>query len=173
MTVKVYIWEKQKDQGTVGHASMSLSDGTHISWWPKDEISKDKTGKQLSSPAIQGQTLEADISFEECDPVVYTLDMCSADEKKIKTWWTNFTAKNDQYHLLTMNCSTVVYMALKEVYPSLKLLGAVTPIWTPGAIEMVVKLLGAGVTDFSDGRIQELKSQFSQLASQYTEFLNA
>ena len=30
--------------GNVGHGSMTLSDGTHISWWPKED--KQKTSKQ-------------------------------------------------------------------------------------------------------------------------------
>lgn len=38
MTEKIYIWEA--GNGNVGHGSMTLSDGTHISWWPKDDKSK-------------------------------------------------------------------------------------------------------------------------------------
>ena len=28
----IYIWEETKEN--VGHGSMTLHDGTHISWWP-------------------------------------------------------------------------------------------------------------------------------------------
>ena len=34
MSVTVYIWEF-RGMEAVGHASMSLSDGTYISWWPQ------------------------------------------------------------------------------------------------------------------------------------------
>lgn len=171
MTVNVYIWEKRKDQGSVGHVSMSLSDGTHISWWPEDQLSKGKSGKQLTSPVIQGQTLKADTYFEGYYPVIYTLCMSFADEQKIKTWWTNFTAITNVFHLFGMNCSTVVYMALKEAYPSLNSLGAVTPIWTPGAIEEVMKMLCAGVTCFTYDMIRKFQLLVIQITSQYMKFL--
>jgi heme/copper-type cytochrome/quinol oxidase subunit 4 len=38
MSDKIYIWEA--GNGNVGHGSMTLHDGTHISWWPKDDKSK-------------------------------------------------------------------------------------------------------------------------------------
>ena len=38
MSDKIYIWEA--GNGIVGHGSMTLHDGTHISWWPKDDTSK-------------------------------------------------------------------------------------------------------------------------------------
>lgn len=38
MSDKIYIWEG--GNGNVGHGSMTLHDGTHISWWPKDDKSK-------------------------------------------------------------------------------------------------------------------------------------
>ena len=42
MSVTVYIWEF-RGMEAVGHASMSLSDGFYISWWPQyggDEYKK-------------------------------------------------------------------------------------------------------------------------------------
>ena len=38
MSDKIYIWEG--GNGNVGHGSMTLHDGTHISWWLKDDTSK-------------------------------------------------------------------------------------------------------------------------------------
>jgi hypothetical protein len=36
----IYIWKSENLN--VGHSSMTLNDGTHISWWPKE-------GKTLNS----------------------------------------------------------------------------------------------------------------------------
>ena len=40
MSDNIYIWEARN--GNVGHGSMTLHDGTHISWWPA-------VGKKISS----------------------------------------------------------------------------------------------------------------------------
>jgi hypothetical protein len=31
----IYIWKSEGQN--IGHGSMTLHDGTHISWWPKEE----------------------------------------------------------------------------------------------------------------------------------------
>lgn len=36
MVIKINVWLEDKKNKNVGHASMLLSDGTYISWWPKD-----------------------------------------------------------------------------------------------------------------------------------------
>jgi hypothetical protein len=38
MSDNIYIWKS--GNGNIGHGSMTLHDGTHISWWPKDQKSK-------------------------------------------------------------------------------------------------------------------------------------
>ena len=146
MPVTVYIWEFRGKEA-VGHASMSLSDGTHISWWPQcnegDKYNK-KTGIVKSSKAQVDQTLEDDIAGEngERPKIILVKDL---DENAIRSWWTDFKGKETMWRLLDQNCFTVVYKALcaggalnrlpediADVYKKLW-------IWYPGAVDALVK----------------------------------
>ena len=48
MVVRIYIWDQAG--GNVGHASIKLGNGTHISWWPKDD--KNKTSMKRNPVCI-------------------------------------------------------------------------------------------------------------------------
>jgi ABC-type polysaccharide/polyol phosphate export permease len=45
MSDKIYIWEA--GNGNVGHGSMTLHDGTHISWWPAVDKTKSSMKKHM------------------------------------------------------------------------------------------------------------------------------
>ncbi|KAK3582636.1 hypothetical protein CHS0354_001681 [Potamilus streckersoni] len=64
MPIKFYVWLPHGDN--IGHSSMTLSDGTHISWWPSDQELKKKSSlmSMLISPASLNQTLDEDIYLE-------------------------------------------------------------------------------------------------------------
>lgn len=162
MPVKVYIWSKAKSDMVIGHASMSLSDGTHISWWPTDEGKL----KNFSAPARQGQTLNDDINLEESNPTEYTIPMTTVQEKQIKAWWENFKATTEDYHLLKMNCSTVVYNALCVAYPFLNEL-AFMPVWIPAAIEWIAKQLQTGTPEINEAQEQDFKATYVAGAVSY------
>ena len=66
MPIKVYVW-KPKDDDSYGHASMELSDGTYISWWPLQGGKPQKLGsKGLAFPK---QTVDTDQPGEGNVPV--------------------------------------------------------------------------------------------------------
>ena len=65
MSTKVYVW---KSEGDNGHASMELSDGTYISWWPLQGGKAEQGGsKDLAFPK---QTVDTDQSGEGRDTVL-------------------------------------------------------------------------------------------------------
>eukprot|EP01084_Bolivina_argentea_P147023 257293_1 len=124
----ISIWHVNVSEGNVGHASLKLSDGrTYISWWPKNGA------KPGDAPCLgtHMKSLKDDIKAEkDVNPLQY--EVAIPDEAKCKRWWKQFKAtKNQQYCMTDMNCSKVVYLALKE--------GGVTfktekTIWKPNDI---------------------------------------
>ena len=65
MSTKVYVW---KSEGDNGHASMELSDGTYISWWPLQGGKAQQGGS--GDLAFPKQTVGTDQSSEGRDPVL-------------------------------------------------------------------------------------------------------
>ena len=64
MPVKVYVW-KPKGDDSYGHASMELSDGTYISWWPEYGGKAQRT--KHKAHGFQNRTLEDDVRDEGRD----------------------------------------------------------------------------------------------------------
>ncbi|KAL3855320.1 hypothetical protein ACJMK2_014536 [Sinanodonta woodiana] len=95
---------------------MTLSDGTHISWWPSDKNLKKKSNFMsiISSPAYLSQNLQEDIDLEkDIEPDRnYTLPEGFVDEDAIRNWWETFSA-NGVYRVLNQNCCHVVFKALE------------------------------------------------------------
>lgn len=121
MGVKVYYWKHTTQNW--GHISMSLSDGTHISWWPNRPINEHKkipgrTGLAIAAifewvDIIPDMTLDKDMEYEGSKPTeIIEFPAASLDESKIKLWWSKFKTKN-KYNGLRLNCSTVVWYGLK------------------------------------------------------------
>ena len=52
MDVKIYIWRYTGKTRAWGHASMSLSDGTHISWWAVKPVGG-KGNKEKTNPIYE------------------------------------------------------------------------------------------------------------------------
>ncbi|KAL3855676.1 hypothetical protein ACJMK2_014895 [Sinanodonta woodiana] len=114
MPIKVYVWLPHGDN--VGHSSMTLSDGTHISWWPSDKEAKKKSNLKsiYSSPASLSQNLDEDIYLEgNFQPNEnYSLPDGFIDEDAISKWWGSFSSK-ENYRVLDQNCCHVVFKALE------------------------------------------------------------
>ena len=64
MTVTVYVWLPKA--GAVGHASMKLENGTYISLWPSEGVTK--TNKKKSQHGERNESLDEDIYYEERPP---------------------------------------------------------------------------------------------------------
>ncbi|KAH3694639.1 hypothetical protein DPMN_082079 [Dreissena polymorpha] len=145
----VYIWESNKKDQALGHASMSLSNGTHTSWWPNREIGKWELLKSffvdVDIPANPRQTLADDISGEEDNlPTTYVLNLSNKQLDNIQTWWIGFKATNSNWSLKKMNCSTVVSLALDIAFPGMS--RSPFKVWTPSLIEMLMWAMNASPT---------------------------
>ena len=75
--MKVYIWYPLGTQ--VGHAALTLDDGTHISWWPQGKTEGKKSKK---NPRDVG-SLDEDTELEGRKPDI-TLKITGLNEKAIK-----------------------------------------------------------------------------------------
>ena len=113
MTVTVYVWLPRR--GQVGHASMTLENGTHISLWPGE----DKTGKKKKRKKVnkgkkenhseRSESLEEDIENEDRS-YDSLFDIKGLDEFNIQTWWDNFKIT---WSLLGQNCCKTVIDGLR------------------------------------------------------------
>ena len=65
MSTKVYVW---KSEGDGGHASMELSDGTYISWWPLRKAKAQQVGSK--GLAFTKPTVDTDQPGERRDQVL-------------------------------------------------------------------------------------------------------
>ncbi|KAL3855418.1 hypothetical protein ACJMK2_014629 [Sinanodonta woodiana] len=149
MPIQVYIWNFQGSTEAWGHASMSLSDGTHISWWPHGgDERKSVKGKAVKAPPIRSMTLKDDIEGEngkEPD-VTHIIPQGYINEAAIKTWW-DFFSKEENWRVVDQNCSTVVYMALcagsaLNFIPAAEISQYATAfIWTPNSVDKFVQRL--------------------------------
>ncbi len=113
---KVYIWTYRGTREAWGHASMELSDGTYISWWPAGIDRKwiPYIGGTWSAPHINPQTYQDDVASERQAPDT-VLNVGSLNETAIKAWWTPYNANAaNLWRALDANCSTTVYKALAE-----------------------------------------------------------
>jgi RHS repeat-associated protein len=111
--LKVHIWKYRGKSEAWGHASITLEDGTHISWWPGGE---GREGLLMfmniySASPNDPQNFARDVSLEGRPPD-YEINIVGLDEKKILEWWQNFKGKN-KWKTLSKNCSTVAADALK------------------------------------------------------------
>ena len=110
-------WDSSSDGW--GHASMQLTDGTYISWWPSDEGREGKQGEGgptsniYDAPHITNWTYADDKAGED-GRTPWSRDIVGLNETAIKDWWIPFNADtNNLWSTLSQNCSTVVAKALK------------------------------------------------------------
>lgn len=166
MTVTVYVWLPRS--GSVGHASMTLGNGTHISLWPSGEkrvmMSEVKGVKRGSGIGSGGQYVKetTDSVEEDLEIKGYEYDcefhIDGLVEDAIQTWWNNFTEKWD---LLSQNCCKTVINGLRAggserkldrvawlrlnwkmcVVLSLLYTPIVTLVWTPVWVQRYCSLL--------------------------------
>ena len=115
MAVKIYIWTEEGMLERWGHVSMSLGDGTYISWWPEGHDKKSIKNNPVMCPVVENQTQQQDVKLEgkAADKVV-TISGVKLDEAAIKTWYQMFSASDEKWSAFGNNCSAVVYKALKE-----------------------------------------------------------
>ena len=109
MPIKVYVWEP-KGSDSCGHASMELSDGTYISWWPNWwEGNEGKVEQAMKkAPGYQNRTLDTDINAEQRVPdYTFTIPArVGLDEDGIKCWWARMKSRK-KWSILNNCCDAV------------------------------------------------------------------
>jgi hypothetical protein len=127
----VHVWDFRGKDIAWGHASITLEDGTHISWWPSTNR-KYALGENVpiySAEPNDNQTFARDVKLEKSLPD-WQLKIVCLDEDKIKDWWISYK-ENHNWETLGNNCSTVVYRALHIGGGPLKF----QMIWRPDLIK--------------------------------------
>lgn len=115
-SVSVNIWSYRGKEEAWGHASLTLSDGTYISWWPQGQgrESIPFVSQVYSAPAIIPRSFDDDVRAESVVPDVFVYIPSSLlDEASIRNWWGTFSSNPDsRWQTLQQNCSTTVKDAL-------------------------------------------------------------
>ena len=91
----------------LGHAAITLGDGTHISWWPTDTTE----GKECKKNPRDVGSLDEDIRLEGRRPDK-TFAVAGLDETACRKWWRDFLDTGERYHLAIRNCCHIVMNAL-------------------------------------------------------------
>lgn len=109
----VHIWAYRGLDVAVGHASMTLADGTYISWWPSGVLKKYMSLLDItySAVAFNNRNLDGDIKDEEQKPDT-NVSVWHLNVDAIKTWWQGFNTPGKLWIATTQNCSTTVYQAI-------------------------------------------------------------
>lgn len=149
MPAEVYIWPPFEEN--VGHSSMKLSDGTYISYWPSEKVSKEKPE---CPPSLAGSVEEDASNEKERDPNIYVVEISDSGEKKIKEWWDKY--KTTHYHVAFNNCSTIIFLALERAFPFLSVFDGKIKAWVPDAIGMMAYGLGTGRQFFTGQNVAEI-----------------
>jgi hypothetical protein len=101
----VHYWEYH-DPLNLGHLSLTLSNGTHISFWPKKR-------KKIIGKRNLTRTLADDIIMEKRIPDGYEkISINLLKEDQIVTWWQRYK-QNTEYNLVKHNCAITVMEALE------------------------------------------------------------
>jgi RHS repeat-associated protein len=87
-----------------GHVSLSLDDGTYISFYPTSFNLLNPNGP--IDPIFSG-SVDGDSNNEKSLPDI-NIKLDYLDEAAIKAWWNNYKKSNPKFRGLSNNCSTVV-----------------------------------------------------------------
>ncbi|QLG93239.1 hypothetical protein HZF02_15280 [Pseudomonas yamanorum] len=112
----VNIWPFLGTDVAWGHVSLTLGNGTYISWWPqgRDRKSMPLVPRVYSVSAIANRTLEDDIRGEYGEKPTITVTIpYGLNIDAIQKWWDDFSQNpNSKWATLSQNCSTTVKDAL-------------------------------------------------------------
>jgi len=90
MSTKVHVWTEIGRE----HASLTLSDNTHISWFSSGAIHDVLPGG--ASRARPNQTFDDDCRLMEKDPSM-EVQITGLDENAMKKWWRDFADDEKKY----------------------------------------------------------------------------
>jgi hypothetical protein len=158
LTVHIWNYEGGSGGGAWGHASITLDNGTHISWWPQG------TGREPSSfsgriyavAANSGQTFDEDKRLEGLPGIVpkqpdKNITITGLDEAAIQSWWDTFSGdSNNKWKTLSKNCSTTAADALKAGGADVRwrdVFKGHNMVWTPADVEEFANAINRHLDD--------------------------
>ena len=138
----VHIWRYRGKSEAWGHTSMTLEDGTHISWWPSGTRYDHKklVPNIYTADPNDPQTFSDDVDMEKQEPDVQ-IEIDCLDESEIKDWWLSFK-KSNKWKTLSQNCSTTVADGLKAGGAKVKgqdIGASCNIVWKPDDVEKFAK----------------------------------
>ena len=116
MTTKVYVWDTKAhifhddpDPMDHGHSS-ALVRSTYVSFWPSDDSgSKPKKAKLSSRTPYYVEDYKEDCSKDAMNrPADHIIEIKNLDEQAMLSYWYDEKAKQNNFHFLESNCSTIV-----------------------------------------------------------------
>ena len=112
--LQVKIWDFRGSASAWGHASLTLENGTHISWWPSEPREYPLGGSLpiYSAPPYNPQSPYDDFKNEGYRNPDRVINIDGLDEAAIAAWWEKYRDSN-QWKTFGRNCATTVADALK------------------------------------------------------------
>jgi len=161
----VHVWSYRGSTEAWGHVSITLDNGTHISWWPSSEGRHGSLASLdiYSAPANPNQTFADDVRMEEQRPD-FTVHITGLNESAIQQWWEAFKGSNE-WSTLGQNCSTTVSDALKagggSEYASWW--SSHNFVWTPDKAKAFAESINKGVEQKRQREEKEREGQQSDV----------
>ena len=133
----VHMWNYRGKSDAWGHASITLEDGTHISWWPQAQ----RRDRKKMFPMLyevdpnNPQTMQDDIDMEGQAPDK-NVKITGLNEQAIKDWWLQYQQDN-KWKTISRNCSTTASLALRAGGARVGFLDwgkAHNIVWTPSDV---------------------------------------
>ena len=142
---RVFVWD-YFNINRVGHASMLLSDGTYISWWPRSGTIKTIPFVEQSWEGEGVAVADYNGDYEgEGFTHANSFRIWGIDNTAVKAWWNGFkNVKGQKWNVASQNCSTIVYKAIFAggVIPERwKSETESVPIWVPGLLASLAMIL--------------------------------
>ena len=164
--ILVYIWYPRLSPFQVGHAALTLSDGTHISWWPTE-----KTEGKKSKKCSRGVgSLDEDIRLEGRRPdEIFEIRISRRNESTIKSWWISFRRSGKKYDLSKLNCCNIVVNALEAGGFEFEL--NMISIMTPNIVAKLVARIGFRPRSSGELLISTMIFALDMLRTQITLYL--
>jgi len=148
----IHVWAYRGINTAVGHASLSLTNGTYISWWPGSVNFKQLPFLPLtfSANGVAPANLAQDTALEYQPPDT-SIRIPTINETAVDNWWASFKTPGKKWNVTSQNCSTTVFDALKAG-GALNMLSARQQanynnmiVWTPNDILQLARdMLAAG-----------------------------
>jgi hypothetical protein len=141
MVTRIYFWDSASSK-SFGHIALELSDGSYVSWWPKEEMKN-------VAVAIAGTEAKWYDDFPSELKVngnpSKTFNLFDLNEENIKAYFKKLLEGSKRWDLMKRSCSNVIYNALCEGSEWFK--GRAGDTTTPKAVAELAEAYGNDKTD--------------------------